>query len=156
MSDKSKVLILGIGNSGRADDGLGWAFIDAIKDQLPPYCDAEYRYQLQVEDAELATHYDMVVFVDAHKGTFEKGFTWEECVPRANSNFTTHQLAPEEVLHLASSIYHKQPSSFILGIVGEKFCLELGLSEAARTNLDRSLRYFGEELKAWDNAASYR
>ncbi len=155
MKDKRKVLLLGIGNSGRADDGLGWAFIDAIKDQLPPYCDAEYRYQLQIEDAELATHYDTVVFVDAHKGNFEEGFTWEECIPRSNSNFTSHQLSPEEVIYLASSIYQKKPNSFILGIMGEKFCLELGLSDSARANLKKSLDYFIEELKAWEEALTY-
>ncbi len=31
----NKNIIIGIGNCGREDDGLGWAFLDEIKSKLP-------------------------------------------------------------------------------------------------------------------------
>ena len=46
-----KTIILGIGNNGRQDDGLGWAFLDFLEEQNTTI-DLEYRYQLQIEDAE--------------------------------------------------------------------------------------------------------
>ena len=42
-------LIIGIGNSGRADDGLGWAYLDAIASLDLEEIDTEYKYQLQIE-----------------------------------------------------------------------------------------------------------
>lgn len=147
MQEKSNILLIGIGNSGRADDGLGWAFIDAIKNELPDNYDTEYRYQLQIEDAELITHYDAVIFVDAHKGTFDRGFTWEACIPKTTGSFTSHQLAPETVLYLAASVYNKRPRSFVLGIGGVSFCLDIGLSMSAEKNLSRALDFFSEKGK---------
>ncbi len=146
MSKNKKILLFGIGNCGRADDGLGWAFLDKIKPLLPNNYDVEYRYQLQVEDAELATQYQTVIFIDAHKNFFEKGFIWEKCCPKATDSFTSHELDPQSVLHLTDTIYNKHPKAFILGITGENFCLAMGLSEVAELNLSKALDFFDEKV----------
>jgi len=139
---ESRILLVGIGNCGRADDGLGWAFIDKIQSSLPENYDFEYRYQLQIEDAELASKYQTVIFIDAHNDSFEKGFVFKECFPQATASFTTHELAPESVLYLTDSIYDKKPKSFTLGITGVNFCLAIGLSGSAEQNLLNALDFF--------------
>lgn len=146
MKKEPRVILFGIGNCGRADDGLGWAFLDIIKDKLPDNYDIEYRYQLQVEDAELATNYDTVLFIDAHTVVFEKGFVWEACQPKATESFTTHELDPQSVLYLTDTIYNKQPESYILGISGEDFKLAMGLSELAESNLTKALDFFAKKV----------
>ena len=146
MIDKAKVLLFGIGNCGRSDDGLGWAFLDRIKDDLPNNYDIEYRYQLQIEDAELATHYDKVIFIDAHVDLFDSGFVWEECLPKATDSFTTHELDPRSVLYLSDSIYNKRPISFTLGISGNNFGLEMGLTETGEQNLTEALQFFKDKI----------
>ncbi len=146
MDTKSRVMIFGIGNCGRADDGLGWAFLDEIAEQLPKNYDIEYRYQLQVEDAEIATNYDTILFVDAHKDLFKKGYIWEECLPKATESFTTHELDPQSVLYLADTIYNKKPNSYILGISGEDFRLAMGLSNLATSNLNKALEFFAKKI----------
>lgn len=146
MSDKAKVLLFGIGNCGRSDDGLGWAFLDRIKLDLPKNYDIEYRYQLQIEDAELATHYDKIIFIDAHVDLFDSGFIWEECLPKATDSFTTHELDPRSVLYLSESIYNKRPKSFTLGISGKNFDLEMGLTETGELNLIEALQFFKDKL----------
>jgi len=146
MSENNKTLLFGIGNCGRADDGLGWAFLDVIKDQLPDNYDIEYRYQLQVEDAELATNYDTVYFIDAHTKLFKEGFVWDTCQPKATESFTTHELDPESVLYLTDTIYNKQPKSYILGISGKDFRLAMGLSELAEDNLTKALDFFSKKI----------
>ncbi len=146
MSKNNKTLLFGIGNCGRADDGLGWAFLDKIKPHLPNNYDFEYRYQLQVEDAELATQYQTVIFIDAHNNYFEKGFVFEECYPKATNSFTTHELDPQSVLYLTSTIYNKHPKAFTLGITGQNFCLAMGLSKAAELNLSSALDFFNEKM----------
>ncbi len=146
MSENNKTLLFGIGNCGRADDGLGWAFLDKVKPHLPNNFDVEYRYQLQVEDAELATQYQTVIFIDAHKIFFEKGFIWEACYPKATNSFTTHELDPETVMYLAKNIYNKQPQASIIGITGENFQLQIGLSEIAQENLTNALDFFNKKI----------
>lgn len=148
MSKNKKTLLFGIGNCGRADDGLGWAFLDKIKPHLPNNFDIEYRYQLQIEDAELATQYQTVIFIDAHKIFFEKGFIWEVCYPKATNRFTTHELDPETVMYLAKYIYKKKPQASILGISGENFQLQIGLSKIAQENLINALEFFNEEISS--------
>ncbi|MEJ2400453.1 MAG: hypothetical protein P8Y52_03570, partial [Xanthomonadales bacterium] len=72
-------LVFGIGNSARSDDGLGWAFLDRVE-RTPGFAgQAEYRYQLQVEDALLASRFEHVVFVDASRAELPGGFRWAPC-----------------------------------------------------------------------------
>jgi len=146
MTKKSKVLLFGIGNCGRADDGLGWAFLDKMKSQLPENYDYEYRYQLQIEDADLASQYDTVIFIDAHKHFFEGGFKYKRCFSKATNSFTTHELDPTTVLYLTESIFGKKPQAYILGINGEKYSLDMGLSDAAEQNLLKAISFFKEEI----------
>lgn len=147
MGGKSKVLLFGIGNCGRADDGLGWAFLDRMESHLPDNYVYEYRYQLQIEDADLASQYDMIVFIDAHKDNLEDGFQWERCFPKATNSFTTHELDPATVLYLTESIYDKNPKAYILAITGEKYGLSIGLSIAAEQNLSMAMRFFAKKIR---------
>jgi len=138
----NKVLVFGIGNSGRADDGLGWAFLDEIGKLMPEYFDLEYRYQLQIEDAELASHYEQIYFVDAHKTPLKEGFSIENCSAVETHHFTTHELPPKTILYLTNKMYHSFPNASIIGISGENFELKIGLSLFAKTNLIKALKQF--------------
>lgn len=142
----NKILIIGIGNCGRTDDGLGWAFIDQIKENLLENFDFEYKYQLQIEDAELLSHYSVVYFVDAHKKQWENGFIVTPCYPKATYSFSTHELAPETVLDLTRTVYNKLPKSYILGISGFSFQLNVGLTDEAQANLAHAVNYFNEKI----------
>lgn len=144
--DDRKILILGIGNQGRADDGLGWAFVDQIKLRFADIFDFDYKYQLQIEDAELLSHYDEVHFVDADKTSWEQGFRHTRCVANESHGFSTHALAPETVLYLTQTIYKKFPDAFTLGITGRSFELEIGLTDQAKENLVRALDHFIEKM----------
>ncbi len=143
---KQKTILFGIGNSGREDDGLGWLFLDKIVESLPNTYDIEYRYQLQVEDAEIAQNYDRVIFIDAHIGVFEKGFIWEKCIPKASDTYTSHELNAETIMHLTHTIYNKQPKSYILGITGKSYELAIGLTNTATNNLAKALDFFNEKV----------
>ncbi len=144
----NKNIIIGIGNSGRKDDGLGWAFLDEIKSKLPSHFDIEYRYQLQIEDAELISTYKTVYFVDAHKDQFDKGYVLKECHPKSDQGFTTHQLAPETVLYISKKLYNTQPQAYILGISGQHFDLQIGLTEMASSNLSKAITFFDQSVVA--------
>ena len=143
---KNETLILGIGNCGRADDGLGWAFLDEIEMNFPNDFDLEYRYQLQVEDAELASHYKEVLFIDAHKADLKDGFIIEQCKPIETHHFSTHELPPETVLYLTNQMYNKFPKATLIGITGIEYKLKMGLSDLANNNLQKALLQFYKKL----------
>lgn len=148
MSEQNTIntLILGIGNSGRQDDGLGWKFIDFLKEKTLNGTQLDYRYQLQIEDAELISHFDRVVFVDATKEPTSEGFYLRPCSRKVLDEMNSHSLHPETVTSLCSSIYGKEPESLILGIEGKEWELEMGLSPEAERNLERAKRYFVAHL----------
>ncbi len=147
MEITGKTLLVGIGNIGREDDGLGWLFLDKISELFPGYFDVEYRYQLQVEDAEMLSHYQQVVFVDAHAGLQNKAFVWQKCLPEAPETFTSHELEPGAVYYLTNTIYKKYPDAYVLGIAGKSFELKIGLTDFAKVNLQKALDFFQVKMQ---------
>ncbi|WP_299365784.1 hydrogenase maturation protease [Winogradskyella sp.] len=144
-----KTIVLGIGNNGRQDDGLGWSFLDLLKEDELPF-DIEYRYQLQIEDAELISRYDNVIFVDACKTETEKGYQLYQCLPADNYSFSTHALAPETILYLTNKLYNHLPNTQILAIQGVNWELEMGLSPVAADNLVRAYQHFKNNILSND------
>ena len=140
-----RIIVLGIGNTGRQDDGLGWLFLDFLKSQKNSYV-LEYRYQLQIEDAELISGYDEVIFVDATKEETKDGFFLKPCQASDKYSFSTHALAPETILYLTNKLYDHNPHSSIFGIQGYKWELKIGLSKGANENLDNAKKYFIDKV----------
>ena len=135
-----KMLIIGIGNSGRSDDGLGWLLVDAIR-KKSLNIDLVYRYQLQIEDAELISDYHTVIFADATKKSTEEGFFFELCQPNQGIGLSSHILEPETVLWLENDLFKKSPVAFVLGIEGEKWELSLEPSQSGLSNLKRAIDF---------------
>ncbi len=145
MKKSDKIIILGIGNNGRQDDGLGWSFLDFL-DEQNTNIDLEYRYQLQIEDAELISNYDTVIFVDATKEETEEGFYLEPCRPSEKYSFSTHSLEPETIMYLSYKLYDHKPDASIFGIQGYDWELMIGLSEKGTINLNKAKKYFKDKV----------
>jgi hydrogenase maturation protease len=144
-----KVLLIGIGNAARQDDGLGWAFLEQVEQgaYFPGPC--LYRFQLNLEDAELISHYDQVFFVDACRGELAGGFAVRACLPQAGPGFSTHLLAPEALLYLCQHLYARVPRAWLLAIQGYQWQVREGLCPAAQVNLRHALDWFQEKNKEW-------
>jgi len=132
-------LLLAIGNDGRQDDGLGWAFGQAIEAEEAFQGEVVYRYQLQVEDALLISEYPTVFFVDACREELPNGYDLAPLRPAADFGVTTHQLSPATVLSLAEQLYSARPQAYLLKISGVEWGLERGLSEGGKRNLGLAL-----------------
>jgi len=139
-ADRKKILVIGIGNIGRQDDGLGWMILDHIVDEFK-FVDTEYRYQLQIEDAELASNYSTVIFADATKEQINDGFYFKNCKVSTTHGMNTHAVHPETIVGLTNNLYHKYPETFILGIQGYHWELKEGVSEKALDNLKKAIDF---------------
>ncbi len=141
-TEKSDILIIGIGNSGRNDDGLGWKFVDIISQSIQNSFDIEYRYQLQIEDADLVSKYNKVIFADASQAATQNGFEIIRCKKAGHYFFSSHLQSPETILYLAEMLYNKRPEAYTVAIEGQNWGLGKSLSKGAEKNLKKALAYF--------------
>ena len=138
ISVDDQTLWIGIGNTSRSDDGLGWTFLDRIADEELPgqkVC----RYQLQIEDADLLRSWERVIFVDASHEALPGGFVLHRIGPRDEVAFTTHALPPEAILALTRDVYGHYPEAWMLAIEGSDWGLGEGLSKSANVHLDNAV-----------------
>ncbi|MBL7792096.1 MAG: hydrogenase maturation protease [Saprospiraceae bacterium] len=136
-------LLIAVGNSARGDDGLGWAFADAIAEGGRFDGEILYRYQLQVEDAELISRAGQVVFVDAWQNG-DTPFQWAPCEGKPQPTYTSHRLEPPAVVHLCNELFDAAPNAYCLLIKGEQWQLGDGLSAHALQNLAQALDFFNK------------
>ena len=140
-----KTLLIGIGNPGRQDDGLGPALVEQLAESRPPErsvvqiaggtADAFWAYQLNIEDAHILRDYEVVVFADACvEGDDPAALGPIE--PAAAIAFTTHEMSPASVLALGEELYGNAPRAFLLAIRGYAWEMEEGLTAEAAQNLD--------------------
>lgn len=139
-------LVFAIGNSGRQDDGLGWALGERLQADTRFPGTVAFRYQLQVEDAELLAGYQRILFVDASKEELPEGIAWSRAEPAGQVAFSTHALSPGTVLQLAKELYGASPAAWILAMAGKEWELEIGLSPSARKHLEHAWRSLARPL----------
>ncbi len=143
-----RVLILGYGNPGRLDDGLGPALAAALERENLPGVTVDSDYQLTVEDAEPVARHDVVIFADAAV-TGPEPFFFRRITPAGELGFSSHSVEPAGVLALAGELFGATPRGFALGIRGYQFN-EFGeqLSPAAQANLSAALEFVRGALAA--------
>lgn len=144
MKTDQKILLIGIGNNCRGDDGLGWKFIELVESMGLDFISHEYRYQLQVEDAALISEYEVVYFVDASYEKMDKGFELRPCIAFDEEQVSSHAQSPGAILRLANDLYQKFPEAWILTIAGESWEIQTSLSETAERNLVEATSFFAE------------
>ncbi len=136
------MLLIGYGNSGRQDDGLGPAFANRIEAAGLPGLTVDIDYQLTVDHALAVAEADAVVFADALTGCAEP-FRFDRAVAAEAASLGSHSLTPQSVLALARTLYDAAPEAHVLGISGRDFgMVEESLSSEALRNLDLAEAYF--------------
>jgi len=142
-----RVLVLGYGNPGRQDDGLGPAAAAEIEKLGLPGVTSRDNYQLVIEDSvEIAAH-DIVWFVDAAR-TGAEPYEVRALSPALDIAFTSHLVKPEVLLAIAKQYYGKSPEAYLLGIRGYEFEFLEGLSDRARDNLAQAMVLIRDQLGA--------
>ncbi len=132
-------LIYGIGNIGRQDDGLGWAFVDAVEEQgLAPGTLIRH-YQLFFEDVDLIRRHNRVLFVDATKAEQTGCFAMEKVMPKLDDSFTSHAISVQTIVAMCHQCYSAFPDVWLLTVRGYEWELQLGLTAGARLNLETAL-----------------
>lgn len=141
---QTKAILIGIGNSSRGDDALGWLVADEAA--RIPDMHVEYRYQLQIEDADLIKDYDIVIFADSCREIYPDGFAFVPAQAAGNITFSSHRLSPTAVVSLCQEIYGHYPEAYTLAITGTRWELGSGITREATTTLTNANRFLRDWL----------
>ncbi|TQR86653.1 hydrogenase maturation protease [Mycobacterium hodleri] len=146
--DDDSCLIYGIGNVGRQDDGLGWAFVDWLEAKgCCRNADVRRNYQLLLEDAELISRKRRVLFVDATKDSSVASFTVERAVPLMDFSFTSHAISIPALMATSQQCFDRLPTVHVLAIRGFEFGLAVGLTPAAQDNLNDATTFLSSPTR---------
>jgi len=143
-----RIYVLGYGNPGRLDDGLGPAFADRIEALQIPGVTTDANYQLNVEDAATLAGYNLILLADASVDA-PPPFELKELKPEHSGlGFSSHSLSPGALLGMVEDLFDAHPRAYLLGIRGLEFnAFGERLSERAQANLDAAIAFIEPLLR---------
>lgn len=136
------MLLIGYGNPGRGDDGLGPAFSERIAARGFPGLEVDTDYQLVAEHALAVSEQDVVIFADAMIGG-EGAFSFSEITSVPAATLGSHSMQPQTVLALGETLFGGTPKAFLMAISGYDYGdVKEGLSDLAEENLRAAEDHF--------------
>lgn len=149
-----KFLLLGYGNPGRGDDGLGPWLVERLEQQWQEMKQGRQlitfltAMQLQPEHVfDLEVH-DRILLIDAGMGTPDP-FVFEQLHPRRDDSFSSHSLSPQTLLAIYLDTLRRQPPpAFLLTVRGENFSLGVPLTPEVLERIDRARDFVCQLLRA--------
>jgi hydrogenase maturation protease len=138
------MLLIGYGNPGRGDDGLGPLLVERLRALALPGLALDADYQLTPEMAADLVGHSCVVFADASLEPLPAP-RLSPVKPRIPASFSSHGLQPGEVLYLAQRLFQAHPEAFVLAMPGQAFGqFHEGLSARAEQQLQLAV----EQIRA--------
>jgi hydrogenase maturation protease len=157
------VLCLGYGNLDREDDGVAWHILSRLAGRLHlPFpstveefefhpggqVDFFYSLQLYPELAEMALQYPRLCFIDAHTGAVPEEIHLEDLKPAQITSPFTHHLTPAALLHVAATVYNREPACLLVSVRGYSFQFTQKLSHKTNHLADLAV----EQILTWIGA----
>lgn len=131
-----RTLVIGYGNPSRRDDGVALAIINGLRqrlglpsldgdddgyDDLGRAIDTLFMQQLMPELAETISHYDGVIFLDAHVGVFPEMIRRVSLAPNDDRAIVSHHVKPAGLLEIARRLYGRAPVGELISVRGFDF-----------------------------------
>jgi hydrogenase maturation protease len=134
-----RVLVLGVGNDLRRDDGAG----PAVASSLPPIDGVDVRTvpQLLPELAADLPRYDRVVVVDAVAGGNEVGVRTVAVAAAADRARHSHHVLPGDLLALAALCGDTTPTTWLVTVPAADFGVGEGLSASTTAHVARAVEF---------------
>lgn len=131
-----KTLVIGIGNTIRCDDGVGFKLASQIQEHALENVDVIYTHQLLPELSEDISKYEVAVFIDASMELECGKIAFKELLPKDIEEIDTHHLTPETLLELSYDFYDAKPTAYSvhIGLCSDE--LKEELSPTLQTSFD--------------------
>jgi hypothetical protein len=92
-------------------------------------------YQLHLEDADLISYKEQVLFVDAIKEPGVQVFQLQQPEPKMDFSFTSHAISIPSIMATCKQCFNHLPEVHLLTIRGYEWALQEGLTPVAKENL---------------------
>jgi hydrogenase maturation protease len=137
----ARVLIIGIGNPLRGDDGLGWHAVQQLRQALPSgRFEIVACHQLTPELAEAVARCRRVIFVDAASGDPPGEVNQYRLTPKPGPSAFSHSFDPAELVQYCRELYGRFPEAFAVSVNGQTCDYTESLSAPVRCSLPAVLR----------------
>ena len=138
-----RTLVIGFGNIDRADDGVAFFVVNALRrrlgqkplnedetglEGLGAEVDSVFLSQLTPELLETLAGYQRVIFVDAHVYENVDALHCEPISPEYTPSAFTHHLTPAAFLALLKTLYRLEPAGHLVSLRGHDFDFHRDLS----------------------------
>jgi len=138
-------LVIGYGNPGRGDDGIGPRLVELLEERPWPGAggvDLVAAFQLAPEHAADVAAHAWVVFADAAVDG-PAPFDVRPVTASAGAAFTTHVTEPGAVMALAVAGFGSRAAAWLLSVRGDRFGADGALSRRAAANLEAAVEWLG-------------
>jgi hydrogenase maturation protease len=153
-----RIIVVGLGNPLRGDDGMGWYAVDRLAEI---FHEKEIEFvkcrELMPEFSEKISKAKYVLFIDAsvksegitQKGKGETIGEMKIVASENHSSVETHQLDPGGLLAFSSALYGKTPEGIMLTVKGESFEYVEKLSKKVQQSVLSLITRAREILNQW-------
>jgi hydrogenase maturation protease len=134
-ADRKSILVIGLGNSYRSDDGVGEVIAGRLMEMLPEHVDVHSSIKDGLSLIHLWHEYDCVYLIDAVSSgrTPGKVYRFDAVTkpPPKNlfKNYSTHSIDILETIALAENLDSLPEKLIIYGVEGKDFSIGSGLSD---------------------------
>lgn len=158
-----RLLVIGYGNPGRGDDGLGPHLLTLLAGcqvdfkRLQPRLTLNFitDFQLSIELVLDIQSYQFVLFIDAHYPatmTQPSGYALQPVQPAIPDRYSTHYLTPAHLLAIYQQVLKQPPPpAWLFTVEGHDFALGASFSAQARQRLCRAFMviYWHLQTRLW-------
>ncbi len=139
----TRSLLIGFGNIDRADDGVAWHIVNAVRarlgfaalpedasglDDIDEQTGAVFLSQLSPELIDVVVRYDRIVFVDAHIDERLEALHYETIDPETTALTFSHHITPAILLAVVEALHHAKPAAHLVSVRGYDFDFHRELS----------------------------
>jgi hydrogenase maturation protease len=118
MSDPKVILVVGIGNPLRGDDGVGAHVVNEIASMTLPNVKTVAVHQLLPELAAELGNTRLMILIDAMivDQESESTVSWERVKPACDRTTLSHVVTPSLLLSLTESLFGRAPETWLITI----------------------------------------
>ncbi|MBI2426072.1 MAG: hydrogenase maturation protease [Candidatus Hydrogenedentes bacterium] len=157
----NKILVVGVGNDLRGDDGAGPAVIDALQplDGLQAVCAKHDGDGASLMD--LWQEFGNVILIDAVRsgqapGTVHFINAAQQSLPSGWFHYSSHAFGVAEAVELARILGALPPTLHIIGVEGHDFSMGVPLSEAVEARMDYLCALVRRDMQCIRNGEAMR
>ena len=156
-----RTLVIGYGNLERADDGVAYHVVNALRqrlgqealsedetglDGLGGQMDSVWLTQLVPELIHTLSAYQQVIFVDAHVHESAPELYCTPVSPQSAASSFSHYLTPAQLLALLKTILHVELAGYVVSIRAHDFGFGRHLSDAAASMVQPAVEHILQRL----------